>query len=70
VIGWLGRDQGLSAEEAYVLVSIAGDVRISQIVDPAVTARVAVPKWPGQYSAAYILLHAGMGGNRQVTDVA
>jgi acetamidase/formamidase len=28
-----------------VLISIAGDVRISQIVDPAVTARVAVPKW-------------------------
>jgi amidase len=47
MIGWLGRDQGLSEEEAYVLVSIAGDVRISQIVDPAVTARVAVPRWPG-----------------------
>jgi amidase len=44
MIGWLQEDKGLSAEEAYVLVSIAGDVRISQIVDPAVTVRVAVPK--------------------------
>jgi amidase len=44
MIGWLRHDKGLSAEEAYVLVSMVGDVRISQIVDPAVTARVAVPK--------------------------
>jgi amidase len=44
MIGWLQHDKGLSAEEAYVLVSMVGDVRISQIVDPAVTARVAVPK--------------------------
>jgi amidase len=44
MIGWLGRDRGLSEEEAYVLISIAGDVRIGQIVDPAVTVRVAVPK--------------------------
>jgi len=44
MVGWLQRDKGLSAEEAYVLISIAGDVRIGQIVDPAVTVRVAVPK--------------------------
>lgn len=44
MIGWLQQNHGWSKEEAYVLVSIAGDVRISQIVDPAVTARVAVPK--------------------------
>jgi amidase len=44
MIAWLQRDKGLSPEEAYVLVSIAGDVRIGQIVDPAVTVRVAVPK--------------------------
>jgi amidase len=44
MVGWLQRDQGLSLEEAYVLVSIAGDVRIGQIVDPVVTVRVAVPK--------------------------
>jgi len=44
MVSWLQREKGLSAEEAYVLVSIAGDVRIGQIVDPAVTVRVAVPK--------------------------
>jgi amidase len=44
MISWLQRDRGLSQEEAYVLVSIAGDVRIGQIVDPAVTVRVAMPK--------------------------
>jgi amidase len=44
MVSWLQRDKGLSAEEAYVLVSLAGDVRIGQIVDPAVTVRVAVPK--------------------------
>jgi amidase len=44
MIGWLQGAHGLSAEEAYVLVSLAGDVRVSQIVDPAVTVRVAVPK--------------------------
>ncbi len=44
MVGWLHRDKGLSPEEAYVLVSLAGDVRIGQIVDPAVTVRVAVPK--------------------------
>jgi amidase len=44
MVAWLQQEKGLSAEEAYVLVSIAGDVRIGQIVDPAVTVRVAVPK--------------------------
>jgi amidase len=44
MVSWLQRDKGLSAEEAYVLISIAGDVRIGQIVDPAVTVRVTVPK--------------------------
>jgi amidase len=44
MVGWLETDKHISAEEAYVLVSIAGAVRIGQIVDPAVTVRVAVPK--------------------------
>jgi amidase len=44
MVKWLQNDRQLSAEEAYVLVSIAGDVRIGQIVDPAVTVRVAIPK--------------------------
>ncbi len=44
MVAWLQHDKNLSAEDAYLLVSITGDVRIGQIVDPAVTVRVAVPK--------------------------
>jgi amidase len=44
MVDWLQFEKGLSAEEAYVLVSISGGVRIGQIVDPAVTVRVALPK--------------------------
>jgi acetamidase/formamidase len=32
-IGWLTREKNLSREDAYVLCSLAGDLRISQIVD-------------------------------------
>jgi len=32
-IAWLGADHGLSREDAYILCSLAGDLRISQIVD-------------------------------------
>ena len=32
-IAWLGKDHGLSREDAYILCSLAGDLRISQIVD-------------------------------------
>ena len=44
MVAWLQKDKGLTAEQAYVLVSLAGDVRIGQVVDPAVTVRVALPK--------------------------
>jgi amidase len=44
MVSWLVRDKGLSSEEAYILISLSGDVRIGQIVDPAVTVRVALPK--------------------------
>ncbi len=44
MVNWLQKDKGLTAEEAYVVASLAGDVRIGQVVDPAVTVRVAVPK--------------------------
>ena len=32
-IAWLAADHGLSREDAYILCSLAGDLRISQIVD-------------------------------------
>ncbi len=44
MVQWLQKEKGLTREEAYVLVSLSGDVRIGQIVDPAVTVRVVVPK--------------------------
>ena len=33
MIDWLGREHGLSREDAYVLCSLAADLKISQIVD-------------------------------------
>ena len=33
MIDWLGREHGLSAVEAYLLCSVAVDLRISEIVD-------------------------------------
>ncbi|HSB65177.1 MAG TPA: acetamidase/formamidase family protein [Anaerolineales bacterium] len=44
MVDMLRVEHHLSAEEAYVLVSLVGDVRIGQVVDPMVTVRVAVPK--------------------------
>lgn len=44
MVDWLQKDKHLSAEEAYMLVSLVGSVRIGQVVDPAVTVRVAIPK--------------------------
>ncbi len=41
---WLEASHQMKAEEAYVLVSLVGDVRIGQVVDPMVTVRVAIPK--------------------------
>jgi acetamidase/formamidase len=32
-IGWLTKDKSMSREDAYVLCSLAGDLRISQVVD-------------------------------------
>lgn len=45
MIELLGRSQGLSAIDAYMLCSVAGDLRISQIVDaPNWTASFHVPR--------------------------
>jgi acetamidase/formamidase len=33
LIDWLGREKKLSREDAYVLCSLASDLKISQIVD-------------------------------------
>jgi amidase len=44
MVEWLREEKDLTAEEAYVLCSLSGDVRIGQVVDPVVTVRVALPK--------------------------
>jgi acetamidase/formamidase len=36
LIGWLGTEKGLSREDAYVLCSLAADLKISQIVDAGI----------------------------------
>jgi acetamidase/formamidase len=33
MIDWLGQEHGLSPEEAYMLCSVAGDLKISEVVD-------------------------------------
>lgn len=46
MIGWLGEQHGLSAEDAYLLCSLAGDLRIHEIVDAGVwNVGFAVPEW-------------------------
>jgi formamidase len=33
LIGWLGAERGLDPRDAYILCSLAADLKISQIVD-------------------------------------
>lgn len=44
MVSWLQDMHGLSREEAYVLISLVGDVRIGQIVDPKASVRTVMPK--------------------------
>ncbi|OYR45657.1 acetamidase/formamidase family protein [Halorubrum sp. Ea8] len=43
IVRLLARDHGLSKTEAYLFSSLVGGLEISQVVDPQVTARNAVP---------------------------
>ncbi|OYR49590.1 acetamidase/formamidase family protein [Halorubrum sp. Eb13] len=43
IVRLLARDHGLSRTEAYLFSSLVGGLEISQVVDPQVTARNAVP---------------------------
>jgi len=48
MVGLLQRHLGLSAEDAYMLLSIRGDVKVSQCAEPSVvatTARVVMPRF-------------------------
>lgn len=42
---WLTKEAGLSTAEAGMLLSVAGDLRVCQVVDPLKTARVELPRW-------------------------
>jgi acetamidase/formamidase len=44
LVKWLVADYGLEAYDAYMLLSVAGDVEISQIVDPMYTVIAKIRK--------------------------
>jgi len=44
MVDYLAKNEGLSTHEAVMLISLAADVRICQVVDPKKTARVEFPR--------------------------
>ncbi|MCL2286553.1 MAG: hypothetical protein FWC32_09360 [Firmicutes bacterium] len=44
MVKFLTMERGLTAEDAVMLVSLVGDVRICQVVDPKKTVRVEFPR--------------------------
>ena len=63
MIEWLGREHGLDADRAYLLCSVAVDLRISEIVDMpnfVVTAhcplhlRLTTDRWPARRGASVL----------------
>ena len=44
MVEWMVASTGLGINEAAMLLSLAGDLRICQIVDPLMTTRMEVPK--------------------------
>jgi amidase len=44
MVQWLVADTALKVNDAAMLVSLAGDLRICQIVDPLMTCRLEIPK--------------------------
>lgn len=42
---FLVEEVGLPSEEAGMLLSLVGDLRICQVVDPLMTTRMELPKW-------------------------
>ena len=43
-VEWLGAQKGLAREDAYQLLSVAGDVAVTEIVDRNKTVQVSIPK--------------------------
>jgi amidase len=44
MIAVLGKAKTMSWEDAYMLISLVGNLRISQVVDPLMTVRLGLPK--------------------------
>ena len=44
MLGWLRRDYGYSTDEAYMLLSLAAGMRVTQMVKPLYTKSVKLPK--------------------------
>lgn len=44
MVGFISRSRGVRFEEAYMLASVAADLRISQVVNPLMAVRMAIPK--------------------------
>lgn len=44
LVGLISRMGGMDFEDAYMLASAVADLRISQVVDPLVAARMSIPK--------------------------
>lgn len=42
---FLVKELGINADEAGMLLSLVGDLRICQVVDPLMTARMELPNW-------------------------
>ena len=40
----LVEEKGLTADEAYLLITVKGDIEICQVVDPLMTVRVAMDR--------------------------
>jgi len=45
MVQFLGDECGMDQAEATLLLSVAGDLRICQVVDPLKTTRVELPRW-------------------------
>lgn len=44
-VNYIKNSLGIEWEDAYILASLAVDLKISQLVDPKITARAAIPKY-------------------------
>ena len=44
-VDYMAKGLGISWEDAYVMSSLTTDLKVSQVVDPKMTVRAAIPKY-------------------------